>query len=399
MAKCLRNPVMLLVVILLVVSGTSIAQVAISVSFGPPALPVYTQPICPAPGYIWVPGYWAWDPNYGDYYWVPGTWVLAPQTGYLWTPPWWGWNDGAYLFHPGYWGPSVGFYGGINYGYGYYGHGYEGGRWNNGTFYYNRAVNNINVTNIRNYYSVSVPNRAGGRVSYNGGTGGIEARPTSAEEAAGRERHIGAVAAQTQQVDAAKNNQQLRATVNKGRPPVAATSKPGSFSGAGVVRASAAGAPYHPPAKAAAPEASSKQNVPHPPNETASRPEAAPASRSVPRPPTPVHARDVPEHSAPSPSRPANTQAERQAQERQQQLDAQQQQEHQKLAQQQEQDHQRMAQQKASNAQMQAMERQHQQQTMQMEQRHAQQQQQMERSSPAPPHNQAAPHAAPSERH
>ena len=62
------------------------AQIAVgmSVHIGPPALPVYEQPICPAAGYIWTPGYWA----YGDdgYYWVPGTWVMAPQPGFLWTP-------------------------------------------------------------------------------------------------------------------------------------------------------------------------------------------------------------------------------------------------------------------------------------------------------------------------
>jgi hypothetical protein len=79
-----------------------LAQVAITVSFGPPALPVYEQPICPQEGYLWVPGYWAYDPDDG-YYWVPGTWVAAPEPGYLWTPGWWGWGDGGgYLFHEGY---------------------------------------------------------------------------------------------------------------------------------------------------------------------------------------------------------------------------------------------------------------------------------------------------------
>jgi hypothetical protein len=111
--------------------GTTAAQVAIgiSVNFAPPELPVYEQPLCPGEGYLWTPGYWAWDPDYGDYYWVPGTWVLAPQPGYLWTPPYWGWSGAAFVFHEGYWGPRVGFYGGINYGYGYTGRGYYGGRW------------------------------------------------------------------------------------------------------------------------------------------------------------------------------------------------------------------------------------------------------------------------------
>jgi len=40
-----------------------------------------------------------------------------------------GWRDGGFFFNDGYWGPEVGFYGGINYGFGYFGEGYGGGRW------------------------------------------------------------------------------------------------------------------------------------------------------------------------------------------------------------------------------------------------------------------------------
>src|ERR1700735_1336048 len=158
--------------------------VGISVRVGPPALPVYTQPICPGDGYIWTPGYWAW--NGDDYYWVPGTWVIAPQIGFLWTPGYWGWGGGGYFWHGGYWGPHIGFYGGVNYGFGYFGHGYEGGYWNHNHFYYNRSVNNVNITNIHNTYNRSVSYNRENRVSYNGGRGGINARPTSGEMAANR---------------------------------------------------------------------------------------------------------------------------------------------------------------------------------------------------------------------
>ena len=102
----------------------------------PPELPVYEQPSCPGPGYIWNPGYWSWG-EYG-YYWVPGVWVLAPYTGALWTPPWWGFFGGLYRWHSGYWGSHVGFYGGVPYGYGYTGSGYHGGYWNRDRFMYNR---------------------------------------------------------------------------------------------------------------------------------------------------------------------------------------------------------------------------------------------------------------------
>jgi hypothetical protein len=52
----------------------------------------------PADGYLWTPGYWAYD-DIGGYYWLPGTWVEAPQVGFLWTPGYWSWGGNAFLFH------------------------------------------------------------------------------------------------------------------------------------------------------------------------------------------------------------------------------------------------------------------------------------------------------------
>lgn len=110
-----------------------------------PPIPEYDQPIAPGEGYIWTPGYWAWDPNAGDYYWQAGAWVQPPYVNALWTPGWWGpgYGGGAYLWNAGYWGPYVGYYGGINYGFGYFGAGYYGGYWNRGTFFYNRECNHF----------------------------------------------------------------------------------------------------------------------------------------------------------------------------------------------------------------------------------------------------------------
>jgi hypothetical protein len=51
------------------------AGIGVSITVAPPVIPVYTQPICPGPNYIWTPGYWAWGDD--GYYWVPGTWVVA----------------------------------------------------------------------------------------------------------------------------------------------------------------------------------------------------------------------------------------------------------------------------------------------------------------------------------
>jgi hypothetical protein len=219
------------------------AQIAVGVSIhiGPPVLPVYAQPVCPAPGYIWTPGYWAYGP--AGYFWVPGTWVLAPVPGYLWTPGYWGWAGGVYVWHGGYWGPHVGFYGGINYGFGYGGVGFVGGEWRGGVFHYNTAVTNVNTTIIHNtYVNTTVINRTTvvNNVSYNGGAGGVVAHANAAEEAAMHEQHVQATAIQAQHEQMARSDRSMLSSVNHGSPAVAATARPGEFHGAGVVAAHAA---------------------------------------------------------------------------------------------------------------------------------------------------------------
>jgi hypothetical protein len=202
--------------------------VFVSVAVGPPALPVYAQPVAPGPGYLWTPGYWAWSPD--GYYWVPGTWVLPPQVGFLWTPGYWGFSAGLYNWHAGFWGPTIGFYGGINYGFGYPGHGYYGGYWRGRDFYYNRSVNNVNVTNIHNVYNQTVVNNVNvNRVSYNGGPHGIQARPTSEQLAAERGQHAAATSMQVQHEQLARNDRAQFASVNHGRPEVTATPRPRAF--------------------------------------------------------------------------------------------------------------------------------------------------------------------------
>ena len=176
--------------------ASSHAFVGVSITLAPPILPVYVQPDCPTVGYLWTPGYWAYDDNSG-YYWVPGVWVAPPRVGYLWTPGYWGYNDGFYAFNAGYWGPTVGFYGGVNYGYGYGGYGYYGGRWDGGAFRYNTAITHVNTRIIHNTYSDrTVINRTtNSRASFNG-RGGISARPDRAQLAAARGAHPAPTGAQ-----------------------------------------------------------------------------------------------------------------------------------------------------------------------------------------------------------
>jgi hypothetical protein len=368
-SRCVRS--LLFAVVLLCISCASFAQIGVSITIGPPALPVYEQPVCPGDGYLWTPGYWAYNYDTGGYYWVPGTWILAPQPGFFWTPPWWGWAGGAFVFHEGWWGPHVGFYGGINYGFGYFGNGFQGGRWDGGHFFYNRSVTNVNVTNIHNVYNTTVINNNTtiNRVSYNGGNGGITARPSAEEESYGREQHLAPVAAQTQHIEAARNNPQLRASENHGKPPVAATDRPGQFSGRGVVEAKEAGAPYKPEAE--------RGGAPRP-GENAGRPE-----NNVPRPP--AHASDLQQHERiPAPNT-GNAKTDQKYQSQQDKLYNKMQQQHQALQKKQDQEHQRAQQRNANQAQQQQMEQRHQQQTQQLEQRHQQQIQQMQqRQAPKP---------------
>src|ERR1700744_3707755 len=190
----------------------------------PPPLPEYQQPPAPPPNDLWTPGYWGYAPT--GYYWVPGVWVAAPYVGALWTPPYWGFFGGRYLFHSGYWGPHIGFYGGINYGFGYGGHGYEGGYWHGNNFFYNRSVNRINEVNIHNVYNRSVVVNNYNRVSYNGGRGGINLRPSLAESAAMREQHTGPVAEQRELHQQAGQNRQQFFNQNQGHPAQAAFEHP-----------------------------------------------------------------------------------------------------------------------------------------------------------------------------
>ncbi len=312
-----------LAISMLFLSTAASAQVGVSVSIAPPELPVYDQPVCPGDGYIWTPGYWAWD---GDYYWVPGTWVLAPEPGYLWTPGYWGWGGSGFLFYDGYWGPTVGFYGGINYGFGYFGHGYEGGRWQDGHFFYNTAVNHVNGDVIHNVYNTRVDERQVSHVSFNGGNGGINERATAQEEAAAHDRHIAPVAAQTQHAYAARNNPQQRVSANHGAPPVVATARPNLA----------------------------------------------------------AHPKELPPVERPTAPNTGNTKLDQKYQKQQQTVIAKQTQERQQLQQKQDNEHQQLTKQNAPPEKMQQVEQQHQQQTQQLQQKHTQQTQQMrQRQQPA----------------
>lgn len=177
-------------------AGVDLAfEASLSAPEPPPPLQDDAQPPCPQEGDLWTPGYWAWAGT--AYYWIPGAWVPAPRIGLLWTPGYWGFSGTVYVFHHGYWGPHVGYYGGINYGFGYFGAGFVGGRWAADSFFYNGAVSNLDSRIIQHSYreAAQIPVS---RVSYNGGPGGLTARPSAREAAAAAESHLPPTLAQGQ---------------------------------------------------------------------------------------------------------------------------------------------------------------------------------------------------------
>jgi WXXGXW repeat (2 copies) len=222
---------MLLAILVCLIPASSYAGVFISVGFAPPVLPVYVQPNCPEPGWMWTPGYWA----YGDdgYYWVPGTWVPAPYVGALWTPGYWGFGDGLYVWHPGYWGRHVGYYGGVNYGFGYMGIGFVGGMWAGNAFRYNTAVMHVGagggwggrvyVDRTIVEHNTIVNDR---HVAYSGGPGGINHRPNAEENTYMHESHQGPSSFQTQHEGAARTDTSNYASHNGGHPTHMAMDRP-----------------------------------------------------------------------------------------------------------------------------------------------------------------------------
>ena len=156
----------------------------------------------------------------------PGAWVEPPYAGALWTPGYWGFYGGRYSFYPGYWGLHIGFYGGINYGFGYIGLGYEGGYWHSGHFFYNSVYNHIDTRVVHNVYRYNAGNRARAvsRASFNGGRG-VQVRPRSSEMAARREPTAPRMSTQVEHARTYSTNRGQFAAQNHGRPATPAISR------------------------------------------------------------------------------------------------------------------------------------------------------------------------------
>jgi hypothetical protein len=143
------------------------------------------------------------------------------------------------MFHPGYWGRHVGYYGGVNYGFGYMGIGFVGGEWHGRDFRYNTAVMHVNRERIRNVYEDrTIVNRYtvvnDRHVAYSGGPGGIRHDPRPEERVAMREQHMAPSSFQQQHIQAARSDRSLYVKNNGGRPQTLAVERPLTGGGHGT---------------------------------------------------------------------------------------------------------------------------------------------------------------------
>ncbi len=188
---------------------------------------------------------------------------------------------------------------------------------------------------------------------------------------------MGPVAAQTQHVQVARNNPELRASANQGKPPIAATAKPADFK-TGVVGSRQAGGEYKaPPANTAVGNVARTGSESRPGTENHSENTTGASPNTI------NHANELQPHKF-TPPNTGNTATDKTYQQQQDKLAAKEAQDHQKLEQQQEKEHQQATQKNYNDAQKQQMEQRHTQQTQQLEQQHATQQKQMEQRQ-APP--------------
>jgi hypothetical protein len=144
------------------------------------------------------------------------------------------------MFHPGYWGDHVGYYGGVNYGFGYMGIGFVGGMWRGHDFVYNTAVVHVNERFVHTTYidrtiverNTIVNDR---HVAFSGGPGGIHHDPRPEERFAERDRHIEATQFQHSHESSAMGDRSLYFKNNGGRPANAAVERPmgGGYQGHG----------------------------------------------------------------------------------------------------------------------------------------------------------------------
>jgi WXXGXW repeat (2 copies) len=71
------------------------------VMVAPPPPQVEVVGVAPAPGYVWIGGYWNWVG--GRHVWVSGRWDAPPRGYHTWVAHRWVPYRGGYRLAPGHW--------------------------------------------------------------------------------------------------------------------------------------------------------------------------------------------------------------------------------------------------------------------------------------------------------
>jgi hypothetical protein len=74
----------------------------IVVQRAPPAAIEEVPPDQRPEGAVWIPGYWAWDDDRGDFIWVSGIWRVPPPNT-AWVPGYWTQTAAGFQWTPGFW--------------------------------------------------------------------------------------------------------------------------------------------------------------------------------------------------------------------------------------------------------------------------------------------------------
>lgn len=77
------------------------ARIDVDINVAPPP-PRYEVVPAPRVGFVWAPGYWAWDNGHHRHVWRGGHYVRE-RHGQRWVPDRWAEHEGRYRYEPGRW--------------------------------------------------------------------------------------------------------------------------------------------------------------------------------------------------------------------------------------------------------------------------------------------------------
>ena len=81
--------------------ATAAPRGRVYVRVGPPAPIMETRIVAPGRGYVWIPGYHAWDGR--AYVWRPGRWDRGPRASAHWVAPRWVHDRHGWYLVEGHW--------------------------------------------------------------------------------------------------------------------------------------------------------------------------------------------------------------------------------------------------------------------------------------------------------